>query len=160
MRADKIRHYRPCAGAIVINKQGLVWTGLRIGADLHQPLLQFPHGGIDENETPKQACLRELAAETGITQTSLIYELPYWLSYDLPPEAIGIALKGKYKGQKQKWFALRFEGNDSDIDISGHKKPEFEAWAWRRMGDCPSIVVPFKRALYQQLVKDFAGFYA
>jgi len=160
MRADKIRHYRPCAGAIVINKQGLVWTGLRIGAALHQPLWQFPQGGIDKNETPKQACLRELAEETGITQTSLIYELPYWLSYDLPPEAIGIALKGKYKGQKQKWFALRFEGNDSDIDISGHKKPEFEAWAWRRMGDCPSIVVPFKRALYQQLVKDFAGFYA
>ena len=104
--------------------------------------------------------MRELKEETGVSRAELIYELPYWLSYDLPPEAIGVALKGKFKGQRQKWFAMRHLGDDSDINLEAHQQREFETWQWRKLSDCPDMVVPFKRQVYERIVAGFSCFCA
>lgn len=152
--------YRPCVGIVVMNSTGLVWTGLRVQGNLSPDTLrwQLPQGGIDKGETPLQAAYRELEEETGLTQTELVYELPYWLTYDLPAEAIGVALNGKYKGQRQKWFLMRHTGRDTDIKLDAHPQIEFEDWAWQPLANCPDIVVPFKRAVYEQIVSGFRPF--
>jgi putative (di)nucleoside polyphosphate hydrolase len=116
----------------------------------------MPQGGVDADEDPAKAVLRELAEETSIRSVELIEEAPDWLYYDLPERLLGIAWKGRYRGQKQKWFALRFTGQESEVDLepAGHK-PEFDAWRWIEMEKLPSIIVPFKRAVYQQVVAAF-----
>jgi putative (di)nucleoside polyphosphate hydrolase len=155
--------YRPCVGVMVLNRDGLVWAGRRIaladsemsGTDM---LWQMPQGGIDENEDPPPAALRELHEETGIRSVSLIAETPGWVLYDLPEHLVGVALKGKYRGQKQKWFAFRFEGEDSEIAIDpppGGHEPEFDAWAWKPMEELPGLIVPFKRKVYEEVVAHF-----
>ncbi len=156
--------YRPCVGVMVLNRSGQVWIGRRImDGDSEvastEHLWQMPQGGIDKGEDPLKAAQRELYEETGISSVTLLAEAPDWIDYDLPPEKVGIALKGKYRGQTQRWFAFRFEGNDSEIAINpppdGHGA-EFDAWKWAPMPDLPFLVVPFKRPVYEKVVSAFA----
>lgn len=155
--------YRPCVGIMVLNRDGLVWAGRRIAAanseyDGSSRLWQMPQGGIDEGEEAEPAARRELYEETGITSIELVDRTPDWLTYDLPPHLLGVGLKGRFRGQKQLWFAYRFTGNDSEIRIApppdGHKA-EFDAWEWKPMDALPDLIVTFKRDLYREVVARF-----
>ncbi|MBN8839684.1 MAG: RNA pyrophosphohydrolase [Sphingomonadales bacterium] len=147
--------YRPCAGAMMINRDGRVFVGQRIDNVLEA--WQMPQGGIDPGEDARAAAIRELGEETGVApeHLELIAEAPEELTYDLPPELIGKVWKGKYRGQRQRWFLFRFTGADTDIDIAT-AHPEFRAWRWADPADLPEIIVPFKRALYEQILDAFA----
>lgn len=155
--------YRPCVGIMVLNKAGFVWAGHRIvipndEMDGQTQLWQMPQGGIDVGEASEPAALRELYEETGMKSVSLLAEAPNWINYDLPPHLMGVALKGKYRGQTQKWFAYRFEGDESEIAINpppGGHTPEFDEWAWKPMAQLPDLIVPFKRAVYEEVVSAF-----
>ena len=156
--------YRPCAGMMVLNHVGLVFIGRRASGPEHVDethVWQMPQGGIDQNEDPYKAALRELYEETTIRTVEKLGEIPEWLAYDIPRSIVGEAWGGKYRGQKQKWFALRFTGNDSEINIlnpgDGHK-PEFIDWRWVKMAELPDLVVPFKRQTYERVVKEFKKF--
>lgn len=154
--------YRPCVGIVLFNRDGLVFLGRRRGLpeaeDGHA--WQMPQGGIDPGETPVDAALRELEEETGVRSVSLLAETPGWLTYDLPAELAGRAWGGGYCGQKQKWFALRFDGKDSEIDLAGPggEPAEFEAWRWERLERTPELVIPFKRGVYEAVVDQFRRF--
>ena len=156
--------YRPCVGIMVLNKTGLVWSGRRIPIgnseyDGSPQLWQMPQGGIDPGEDPLPAALRELYEETGMKSVSLLAEAGRWIHYDLPAELIGVGLKGKYRGQTQRWFAFRFEGDESEIAINpppGGHEPEFDAWAWKPMAELPDLIVPFKRRVYEEVIAEFA----
>lgn len=153
--------YRPCVGIVLFNRDGLVWVGHRIPKwekDGAENLWQMPQGGIDEGEDPREAALRELEEETGSRNAEFIAECPDWLTYDLPPEAIGLGLKGKYRGQKQKWFAMRFVGQDNEFDITTPigGKAEFDAWEWIPLSEAAERIVAFKRPVYEQVVRAFA----
>jgi len=155
--------YRPCVGIMVLNSAGHVWAGRRIvipNDEMHGAvqLWQMPQGGIDRDEDPLPAALRELHEETGMTSVSLLAEAPDWINYDLPPELVGVALKGKYRGQTQRWFAFRFEGDESEIRINpppGGHTPEFDAWAWKPIDELPELIVPFKRKVYEDVIAAF-----
>ncbi len=154
--------YRPCVGIMVLNQQGKVWVGRRSeneeAGEAEPKLWQMPQGGIDSNEDPLIAAKRELWEESGIRTVSLLGEIPDWLHYDLPKEMVGIALKGKYRGQAQRWYAFRFEGEETEINIShppDGQAVEFDAWDWVDMETLPDLIVPFKRALYQTVVDAF-----
>ena len=156
--------YRPCAGIMVLNRDGLVFVGRRSSGPEHidaTHVWQMPQGGIDDNEDSYKAALRELYEETNIRSVERLDEIGEWLTYDIPRAIIGEAWGGKYRGQKQKWYALRFTGDDSEIDISnpgsGHK-PEFIDWRWVAMRELPDLVVPFKRQIYERVVAEFAKF--
>jgi putative (di)nucleoside polyphosphate hydrolase len=119
----------------------------------------MPQGGIDKGEEPIEAAWRELYEETGIQTASLIAEAPDWINYDLPEALIGIGLKGKYRGQTQRWFAFRFEGSDDEIAINpppGGHSAEFDEWAWLPMKELPGLIVPFKRQVYESVVEAFS----
>lgn len=146
------RPYRPNVGLVLFNAEGLVFTARRI--DTKQAAWQFPQGGIDDGEDPRSAALRELEEEIGTAKAEVIGESAGWYSYDLPPEVADTWQHGRWRGQKQKWFALRFLGNDSDIDIAT-EHPEFAEWRWMKLADVPGVIVPFKRALYEQVVAEF-----
>ena len=155
--------YRPCVGIMVLNQEGLVWAGKRtpIGNseyDGSPQLWQMPQGGIDKGEDPEKAAYRELYEETGMETVRLLARSRTWINYDLPPELVGIGLKGKYRGQTQAWFAFRFEGDESEIRIApppgGHEQ-EFDDWAWKPMEELPRLIVPFKRMVYEQVVAEF-----
>src|SRR5258707_10108162 len=156
--------YRPCGGMMVLNRAGLVFVGRRTDGPEHVDathVWQMPQGGIDEDEDPYQAALRELFEETNIRSVEKLGEVADWLAYDIPRDIVGEAWGGKYRGQKQKWYALRFTGEDSEIDIAhpaGGHKPEFAEWRWERLASVVRLVVPFKRPVYERLVKDFARF--
>ena len=152
-RHTHLRHedlpYRPCVGAMLFNREGLVFVGKRIDQTVEG--WQMPQGGIDKGESPKQAALRELKEEVGTGKAEIIGEMEDWVTYDLPEHLIGVAFHGKYKGQKQKWFALRFTGEDGDIDLTSHE-PEFSAFKWVDLKALPGLIVPFKRDTYKAVI--------
>jgi len=158
--------YRDCVGVAVFNAQGLVFVGRRKpeGDPEHVSVSdspwQMPQGGIDKGETPIEAAWRELYEETSIRTAELITEAPEWIYYDLPDEALGIALKGKYRGQRQRWFAFRFTGDEGEIDVTapggGAHPAEFDKWRWEALEKLPDLIVPFKRQAYLEVVKAFA----
>jgi len=145
--------YRPCVGLMLINAEGKVFVGRRIDQTVEG--WQMPQGGIDKGETPEQAALRELKEEVGTDKAEIARAHPDWLNYDLPAHLIGVALHGKYRGQSQKWFALRFTGKDEDINLFTHE-PEFATWRWVAMDDLLGLIVPFKREIYKKVVAVFA----
>ncbi len=155
--------YRPCVGIMLLNKEGQVFVGRRAGKlpehvdDTH--VWQMPQGGIDPGEDPLDAALRELHEETNVRSARLLMEAPDWYAYDLPQAIAEESWKGKYKGQSQKWFAFRFEGEESEIDIlqpgGGKHKAEFEAWRWEDMAALPGLIIPFKRPVYEAVVAAF-----
>jgi putative (di)nucleoside polyphosphate hydrolase len=144
--------YRDGVGIMLINQNNLVFVAKRI--DSIAETWQMPQGGIDEGETPEQAALRELEEETGTTKATIIHQYPHWLSYDLPEDLVPKIWGGRYRGQRQKWFAMRFTGVDSDINIAT-AHPEFCEWKWVSMQSLPDLIVPFKKTLYQTLVEGF-----
>lgn len=157
--------YRPAVGIMLLNRDGLVFVGRRKNKRLAEHVAdgfewQMPQGGIDENEDPYPAALRELEEETNVTSVSLLAEAPDWYTYDLPVDVAKKSWKGRYIGQRQRWFALRFEGPDSEIDVhhpgNGKHKAEFDAWRWERMANLPDLIIPFKRPVYERVVRDFA----
>lgn len=161
--ADHVPHelpYRPCVGIMLINAKGLVWTGRRLpkwSGDRSAHIWQMPQGGLMKDEAPEDAAYRELQEETNVTSVDLIGEMPNWLTYDLPTELLGVALKGRYRGQRQKWFAMRFWGDDAEIDISARRgqKAEFDRWRWRAIDELPELIVDFKRPVYDAVVRAF-----
>ncbi len=136
-----------------MNDEGKVFVAKRIDTDVEA--WQMPQGGIDEGEDPKEAALRELEEETGISDVSVIDEYGAWLSYDLPDELYGKVWKGRYGGQTMKWFVMRFLGNDQDIDIET-EHPEFSTWRWAHMSELEDIIVPFKKEIYRKLAEKFS----
>jgi putative (di)nucleoside polyphosphate hydrolase len=154
--------YRPCIGMTVINRDGLVFIGRRIDGPEHTDdthVWQMPQGGLDPGEDSYKCALRELYEETNIKSVKRIGAVDDWLTYDIPREILGQAWKGKYRGQTQKWFAFRFTGKDSEIDVKrpggGKHKAEFVAWRWEPIKNLPKLVVPFKRKIYARVVKEF-----
>jgi len=156
--------YRPCAGMMVLNRAGLAFIGRRSSGPEHidaTHVWQMPQGGIDRGEDPYNGALRELYEETNISSVEKLGEIAEWLVYDLPREIVGQAWKGKFRGQKQKWYALRFTGPESEINIAhpaGGHKPEFIDWRWVAMSKLPELVVPFKRQTYERVVAEFRKF--
>ena len=144
--------YRPCVGVMLINREGAVFVGRRIDQTMEG--WQMPQGGIDGDETPEQAALRELKEEIGTNNARILRQMDEWLAYDLPQHLLGVALHGKYRGQRQKWIAMRFEGDDSEINIRT-KEPEFAAWKWLAIEALPRLVVPFKRDTYSKVLAAF-----
>lgn len=149
------RPYRPAAGIMLINSSKKVWVGQRIDTQLEA--WQMPQGGIDPGEEPRAAALRELEEETGIPAAlvEIVAQAPETLYYDLPPELAAKVWKGRYRGQAQSWFLLRFLGRDEDVNLRT-RHPEFRAWQWAAPADLPRLIVPFKRALYVQVLAAFA----
>lgn len=153
--------YRPCVGQMVINAEGLVWVGRRADspgdAEGRGTWWQMPQGGIDPGEDPAAAARRELFEETAIVSVEQIAELSRWVTYDLPPELVGVAWRGRYRGQKQKWFAYRFRGQDGEINIApdGGAEPEFVEWRWVPADDLLDLIVPFKREVYRDVLREF-----
>jgi putative (di)nucleoside polyphosphate hydrolase len=148
---------------MVINRAGLVFIGRRKDGPEHVDAMhswQMPQGGVDPHEDTWLAALRELREETSIRSVEKLGEIPEWLVYDIPREIAGLAWQGRYRGQTQKWYALRFTGEKSEIDINcpdGHT-PEFVEWRWEPMQNLPGLIIPFKRAIYERVVKEFAKF--
>ena len=137
---------------MLFNRNGHVFVGKRIDQSVEG--WQMPQGGIDKGETPKQAARRELQEEAGTDKADIIEEMDDWVTYDLPEHLIGVAFHGKYRGQRQKWFAMRFTGQDADIDLTAHE-PEFSAFQWVSLDVLPSLIVPFKRQTYKAVIAAF-----
>lgn len=144
--------YRPCVGVMLINRDGLVFVGRRIDQTVEG--WQMPQGGIDGSETPQEAALRELEEEIGTNRAAPLREMKEWLAYDLPQHLLGVALHGRYRGQKQKWIAMRYTGEDRDINIAT-EHPEFAQWKWLAMEALPRLIVPFKRDTYEKVIAEF-----
>lgn len=144
--------YRTGVGMMVLNAKGDVFVGKRI--DMTSEAWQMPQGGVDKGETPKAAVWRELTEETGMTSVKIIGALEEPVAYDLPDELIPKIWNGKYRGQKQHWFVLRFLGEEKEIDLNTGE-PELSEWCWVGIDMLPDIIVPFKRELYTYLVKEF-----
>jgi putative (di)nucleoside polyphosphate hydrolase len=159
--------YRDCVGVAVFNAEGKVFIGRRKPAEDLEDSSEFdapwqmPQGGIDKGEDPAATALRELFEETSIRSVVPLAEVPEWIYYDLPDDALGIALKGKYRGQRQRWFAMQFVGDDSEIDVlepgDGSMPAEFDRWRWESLEALPDLIVPFKREAYLRIVTAFSG---
>ena len=148
-------HHRPNVGVVLFHLDGRVWYGRRAGTP-EPHCWQFPQGGVDEGEDYEAAARRELAEETGVVSVEPLAEIQQWIAYDFPPDYGGTKQARGWKGQKQKWFAFRFTGEESEIDLEQHAEIEFDAWRWGRLDEAPGLIVPFKRAAYEQVVSAFA----
>ena len=158
--------YRDCVGVALCNADGNVLIGRRKPdpwiedrSELTAPW-QMPQGGIDKGEDALAAATRELYEETSVRSVDLLAEAPHWIYYDLPDEALGVALKGRYRGQRQRWFAFRFTGDDSEVNVlqpgDGTTPAEFDTWRWEPLDRLPDLIVPFKRKAYEEVVAAFA----
>lgn len=166
MNVNEPLGYRPCVGLMVVNPHSLVWIGRRAGTkkanepEGQEHWWQMPQGGIDAGEEPVQAALRELREETGIEETSveILAEAADWHLYDLPEHLVGKAWGGGYRGQRQKWFLMRFLGSDAQINITPDdpKQIEFDAWRWAEASELVDLIVPFKRDVYRAVLAEFA----
>ncbi len=152
--------YRPNVGAVLFGRDGRVLVGRRadLPDDEQGGVWQLPQGGIDEGEAPRDAVMRELTEEIGTSNATILAEHPDWLSYDLPAALVGRALGGRYRGQRQRWFALRFEGSDDEIRLDAHLPAEFDAWKWVPLGSLLTLRVGFKTDIYRVLMESFAPF--
>ena len=160
MDADHpLDHYRPNVGVVLFNPDGLVWLGRRVRTPGPYNW-QFPQGGIDPGEDWEAAARRELLEETGVSSADLLAATPDWITYDFPPGHGGSKAARGYRGQKQKWFAFRFTGDESEIDLERHGDLEFDAWRWGRLDEVRDLIVPFKRTAYGQVIAAFARFAA
>jgi putative (di)nucleoside polyphosphate hydrolase len=144
--------YRPCVGVVLIHADGRVFAGQR--SDMAEPAWQMPQGGIDKGEAPVEAALRELREETGVgaKHVTVLAETAEWLPYDLPAEVL--PYRGKYRGQTQKWVLMRLDAGDEVIDLS-HEDVEFSDWRWMRGAELLSLIVPFKRPIYEAVLAEF-----
>ncbi len=147
--------YRPCVGVMLIDGRGRIFAGQRRDSDV--AAWQMPQGGIDEGEKPRDAALRELREETGVTADKVtpLAKTEGWLTYDLPADLAGRVWGGKYRGQRQRWFLYRFTGTDADVNIAT-AHPEFSEWRWVTRGELLAGIVPFKRAVYAEVAAAFA----
>jgi len=157
--------YRPCVGLMLLNREGLAFIGRRTDGPEHVDdthAWQMPQGGVDKGEDPWLAALRELYEETNVRSVEKLGESKDWYNYDIPRDIVGQAWKGKYRGQTQKWYALRFTGKDSEIDVErpggGKHEPEFIEWRWEKLERLPDLIIPFKRPVYERVVKEFEKF--
>lgn len=166
MRDVSALPYRPNVGIALFNAAGLVLIAKRIeddGPEIVTPRArwQMPQGGIDENEDPEPAARRELWEETNVTSASLLGVAPNWLTYEFPPYAGPPHRLDRFRGQRQLWFAMRFGGQESEIDVTLSRDgapAEFSDWRWERLAALPDLVVPFKREIYRAVARDFARF--
>jgi putative (di)nucleoside polyphosphate hydrolase len=156
---DELPAYRANVGVVLFHEDGRVWLGRR--ANTPGPHnWQFPQGGVDAGEDLEAAARRELAEETGALSASLLARTEGWIVYDYPPELLGAKRGRGFKGQKQVWFAFRFEGDEREFDLASHHEPEFDAWRWGYLAEAPELIVPFKRAAYEAVAQAFARFAA
>lgn len=156
MTPDQIEQlpYRPCVGVMLVNRDGHIFVGQRIDND--KPAWQMPQGGVDEGEDPKEAALRELWEETGVLAEHVVVEAESenWLPYELPIDLVPKLWNGRFRGQEQKWFLLRFHGTDDDVNIAT-EHPEFKEWRWLPPADLVENIVPFKREVYARVLDEF-----
>lgn len=149
---------------MLLNRDGLAWIGRRSQSEGKRPSAgswwQMPQGGIDDGEDPALAAMRELQEETGVTSAEIIGETAQWLTYDLPPELLGKVWKGRYRGQRQKWFAMKFTGSDEEINLDNGVggDAEFDAWRWAALGEVSQLIVPFKRTVYDRVITELGQF--
>jgi len=156
--------YRTCVGMMLINPEGLVFIGRRAGGIEHvdeSHVWQMPQGGVDPGEDTWEAAKRELYEETSVRSVEKLGEVADWLFYDIPRTVAGRTWKGRYRGQRQKWYAVRFTGRDDEINVAspggGGHKAEFVSWRWEPMKNLPKLIVPFKRPVYERVVKEFSN---
>jgi len=147
--------YRPAAGVMLLNREGKVWVGQRLDSTLEA--WQMPQGGLDPGEEPQAGALRELEEETGIARehVEILARCPVELLYDLPDDLVGKMWQGKWRGQRQTWFLMRFLGEDTDVNLAT-PEPEFRAWKWAEASELPALIVPFKQRLYEDVIEAFA----
>jgi putative (di)nucleoside polyphosphate hydrolase len=149
-------HHRPNVGVVLFHPDGRVWLGKRAG-EAGPWCWQFPQGGVDKGEDLEDAARRELAEETGARSIAYLARTDGWIVYDYPQTVIAAGRGRGFKGQKQAWFAFRFDGKEKEFDLDGHGDPEFEAWRWGYLAEAPGLIVPFKRPAYEQVARAFAG---
>ncbi len=154
---DIHRLYRPNVGIVLFNREGRVWLGRRVGTPAADSW-QFPQGGVDEGEDLEAAARRELHEETGVVSVAVLDRTEGWITYDFPPGFGGSKAARGFKGQRQVWFAMRFQGEDAEVDLNAHHDPEFDRWRWADLSEAAEHVVAFKRDAYRRVIAAFAPF--